>query len=463
MKKILYLCLISLLTLFLQCSTEESPLESGNEKVQFTVAIPSSSESGGRMKGDLPDGVSVLISINNSSGSPVTTLQRINLLKIGEGYITEPLELKPGNYSITDFLIVIDSEVLFATPKYGSPLASVITRPLPSNFSVGRNSVSNIDMQVVSTKDKDPQSFGYVSFSVDVMSPLQISVLLIENETASFTTAQADIYDGENLIHTYSLGAKVNTIGFSEDREKTYSIVIHKRGYGQFKRYFTYNALVEELGGQPLKVTLEPTVELEIISIYGEEEPFALTLTGSGKVKIKGSEWFSGTYTLPVEFTELYLPDGNYSIEITGDIQMITGLESFGYHTGIKTMVGFQHMTALQGFSPGMYFNDEIDFSHNAHIKFIDLWFLESPDWLILPEDHSIKIFTLFLTENPASGEQLDRLLNNIHRNAVEKSIHNGSFSFADTEYPSSAAMDKLFELHDVYGWEINVNDYDFE
>jgi hypothetical protein len=462
MKKIFSLPLVSILAMFFQCSPEDPDLEPRNEKVHFTIAIPSEDASGGRVNEELPDGAAVQISINNTSGSPIVTHERIPVLKLGESYITEPIELKSGNYSITDFLIVKDSEVLFATPKLGSPLAPVVTRPLPSNFSVGKNSVSNIDMQVVSTKEKDPESFGYVSFSVDVVSPLLISVFTAENENLSLTTAQAGIYDEENLIRTYSLGAKVNTIGFTEDPEKTYTLVIDKRGYIAYKKEFTYNELVHELDGSPLKVLLEPALELEISSVHGDDEPFGLSVKGQGQITITGHDEFSGTYDLPVEFTNVLLPHGDYQIQIKGDLNRIISFSSFGYNTGIRKLGGVEHMTALEHFSPGMYFNDELDFSHNARINFIDLWFLESPDWLKLPENNRIKVFTLFLTRNPASGEQLDRLLNNIHRNAVEKSIRNGSFSFTNTEYPSPEAIDKLLQLRDEYGWEVHINDYEF-
>jgi hypothetical protein len=462
MKKVFYLCLIGLLTVFQRCSTEEPALESGNEKVQFTVAIPSQSESGGRMKEDLPDGVSVLISINNSSGSPIATLQRIDLLKIGEGYITEPIELKPGNYSIVDFLIVKDSEVLFATPKHGSPLAPAVARSLPSDFSVGRNSVSNIDMQVVSTKQKDPESFGYVSFSVDVMSPLLISVLLIENETVSFTTAQADIYDGENLIRTYSLGAKINTIGFSEDPDKTYSLVIHKQGYGHFQRQFTYNQLVQELDGKPLKVILDPTLELEIASVYGDDEPFELSIAGQGQITLNGPGELNGTYKLPMEIRDVLLPHGNYLLEIKGDLDQITSFESFGYNTGITKMTGLQHMIALKGLRPGMYLNNELDLRQNEKLTGLEIH-IHNTDHILLPETHAIKNFVIITSPN-ITTPQLDKMVGNIYRNAVEKSIFNGvmEFNTSNSPPPSAETLSKMISLRDEYGWSVFMSDYEF-
>jgi hypothetical protein len=461
MKKTLFLSLVSLLTMFLQCS-EEPAVESGNEKVQFTVSISSQDVSGGRAKEDLPHGVSLLISINNSSGSPVLTHHPINLLHMGDGYITEPLELKPGKYSITDFLIVREPEILFATPKYGSPLASAVTRSLPSNFSVGKNSVSNIDMQVVSTKEKDPESFGYVSFTVDVVSPLQISVLLEENENVSFTTAQADIYDDENLLHTYSLGAKVNTIGFSEDPEKTYFLSIHKDGYGFYERYFTYNELLQELDTKPLKVVLRPTVEVEFISIDGANESLGLSIEGEGRIRIMGYGDFNGSHDLPVEFTDVFLPDGNYTIQITGDLDRITNFESFGYNSGIRKMTGLQHMTALKRLRPGMYLRNELDLRHNKNLTGLEIH-IDNTDNILLPETHAIRGFVIITGPNITTPE-LDRMVGSIYRNAIEKTILHGTMEFntSNSPPPSPETLSKMVELRDFYGWNINLSDYEF-
>src|SRR5690348_16913603 len=123
MKKLLTLLnALVILCLLYSCSEEEPMVQ--KEQVQFLLNVPASDNSG-RTASDLPEGVKLLISVANSSGS-VLTLHPVTILKLGDSYITEPLELPVGRYSVTDFLVANTTEVLFATPKHGSPLAGAV-------------------------------------------------------------------------------------------------------------------------------------------------------------------------------------------------------------------------------------------------------------------------------------------------------------------------------------------------
>src|SRR6187399_1131825 len=116
------LIFISISLVALNCANDEKMPVQG--KVQFALAITSSSADGGRiLSQSFPDGAYISLSIETASGSSVYSLKKIDLIKLGDGYVTAPLALTEGSYHLTDFFVMsADNEILYATPKAGSPL-----------------------------------------------------------------------------------------------------------------------------------------------------------------------------------------------------------------------------------------------------------------------------------------------------------------------------------------------------
>ncbi|MBT1706068.1 hypothetical protein [Chryseosolibacter indicus] len=462
MNKFFYYALSLFTVLLLQCTTEEVVVPA-NQKVQFSVSV-SSSDPGGRVSQALPEGASVKISITNNAG-PVLTNEQINLLKVGDGYITEPFELKAGAYAVSDFMIVKGTEVLYATPKQGSPLASSVSNPLPFSFVVTANGVSNIGMQVISVNAKAPEDFGYVSFGVDIVQPLQIAVFAPGNGSTKLIAGRAEIVDGSKIVQTVALEAKINTISFAGDADRTYTLNVYDvDGNKIFTRTFTYNSLIEELDGAPLKVMATPVLRFKFVDHGTSETPLRFTLEGEGEVVIEGPAEFAGRRQLPLHFTDVVLTEGYHEVTITGDIDKITTIESFSYNGGIETVEGLQYVTSLQRFSPGGYFNDDLDLSYNTQLSDLDLFWVRLPNWFTLPENHQIRSFSLEAFGNPdahlITREEFDIIVNNIHHNAIEKNITGGRFYASPIEEISTSAHNKLIELRDTYGWNIDMDGY---
>ncbi len=129
------------------------------KEVKFSVNV--SAAANGRIS-DLPSGTALLLSIKKSSGEVVFLNQRVELLKVGSKYITEPIALHAGDYAITDFMLVdADNKVLFATPQAGSPLAGAVSHPLPYSFTVSADVASTLDVEVIAVGELDPEDFGY--------------------------------------------------------------------------------------------------------------------------------------------------------------------------------------------------------------------------------------------------------------------------------------------------------------
>jgi hypothetical protein len=243
--------------LFTACSHDDNVSEP-TEQLQFSFSLSDESSSNGRTQEQLPPGSKLFLSLEKSNGETVFTMKEVKILTFGESYISEPVELRPGHYAITDFLIANEAgEIIYATPKKGSLLASVVRPALPYNIFVGKNRVTTTDMKVADVQGQQPENFGYASFNIHAGTTFQISVLRHADGEMKLTDATGYITEGDDTLHVYNLGAKVNTVFFEGDEGTTYKLTIEKSGYRTFTKEFEINELQEELDGTPLKVILE--------------------------------------------------------------------------------------------------------------------------------------------------------------------------------------------------------------
>lgn len=459
MKKMLYLSLASLLAMSLQACTEEQDNHTKKEKVQFTFNLASIDDAGGRIHvADLPEGASLRISINKSSGAPVLSNHEIVLMKLGDGYITEPLELHPGRYVIIDFMIVKDAEVLYASPKRGSPLAAAVGNPVPYSFAVSHNKISQVDMEVIDVAKKQPEAFGYVSFNIDVVNPVEIAVFIMKNGGISFTKAKMIILQGETLISSHTILPKINIIGLKGDPAKTYTLTVIKNGYTTFTKTFTYHELKQELAGKPLKVMLEPELKLTT-AVLTDEDDYIIDLEGTGSITVVWPDGMQESHTLPASLG-IRMPKGTgHVIQLSGDLETISRIRAFGYNTKISALSGMEHLTGVKSLQPGWVDLDvPLDLSANTKLELVDLFHVTLPEWLILPEEHYINSITLSLSDRLISSDEIDLLINNLYDNAVKRDIYDGMIALTGSDTPSANAVEKIRVLTDKYRWKIALN-----
>jgi hypothetical protein len=450
MKHPLKLLLVAgLVTGLIACDDDNKVLE--QQAVNFTLSVQSTDNENGRTQSSIPDGAEVLISITRPDGSAVFTYHRIGLLALNDEYITEPLKMSPGNYVVTDFMVVKDSSIVFLVPKAGSPLSG-LSKTLPFNITISKNSVANFSMDVVAVDDRSPEDFGYAAFDVNVVHPLKIAVYREEGGKLYLTNAKAKIYDGQTLLSSNALSAATNTIAFRGNVSRTYTLVVDKPGYSH-TRTFTYNALKNEFGSEPIPIYLEETLDIYILSRLREQD-MSMELTGSGEITVRwGDTGEPSTTSLPYSVEE-FLPSGNYKVRITGDLDAITGFNAFSYSNGITSIDGIHYLTALKSFYPGQYITSALDLTNNRNLESI---FIMRPELVSLPGKHHINhLSTVYY--GSSSNPHLERLSGNILENAADQGIYNGYFQITITTYPyelSPLTLQNLQMLQDEYGWEV--------
>lgn len=473
--KSLKLILILLVSWFAFSCQHDEPAQQGT--VQFSFSNMNATTSGGRKQTDeIPDGASLIISITKSNGDSVFSWKKIELLKIGNQFITPPLPLLQGNYVITDFLILgPDNSLLFLTPKQGSPLGALVERTVPIPFSVTTNTVANVDVAVVDAAHKNPEDFGYAAFPIKVVPipGFSVSVFVIDNGAAALSDGSAYILQGQDTVFRKTLLAATNSLTWSSNETTPYTLVIVKDGYGKYKKEFTLDSLTTQLDGKPLLVVLNPAFTITWSAYLITSPPaFSPNLSIGGKkgarLKVDWGDDIIQTVTLQddwsisaAELDHTYAKPGKYFISITGDLASINQVYARDYVATIHAL-SLMHLPELNYFYLGRVFfrPESIDLSKNTKLV-----------TLALPKD--IGLTQLDITKNPLltlldiqqnhfSSVAVDKIIDDLYAAVVLHNKRNGNLFLSQTSLgqgivgpPSATQRSKLNSLVNDYGWNV--------
>lgn len=459
-QKLLTLILFSWLTF--SCQHDE-PVQRGN--VQFSFNNISADNTGGRKQTDqIPDGASLIISITKSNGDSVFTWKKMELLKVGNQFITSPLPLLQGGYIVTDFMIVgPDNTVLFVAPKEGSLLAGLATKTIPLFFNVNANSIANVSVEVVDAHHKNPEDFGYASFPIHVIpqSGFAINTFVHENGQTNLTTAQAYVLHEQDTILGKKLSTSTNFISWDMGTNSRFSLVIVKDGYAHYEKEFDLDSMMTALNGQPLTVLLQPA-----LTITWNTGDIYFTANGSSGSKIKidwGDDSDIETITFPHEnaIAHNYPSERKYFTSVTGDLTSVQELDLSGTFVDIDTL-SITHLPALKRFGFSfVHYSSGVDFSHNPQLEFIG-----AIDLMITQFD---------ISKNPAlndvrlaftnlSTATIDKAIDDLYASVVLTNRRNGYLLLSNSDFPdhkmigppSPAQIQKLYSLINDYGWRVD-------
>jgi hypothetical protein len=459
--------LFALLLFFQSCTEQNVQLE--KQKVQFTLTpVPASGGRAGEIA--LPENSHAIISVAGSNGVSILSDHEISVQKNGDAYVTDPVELIPGDYVITDFMIVNDSEDLYVTPKKGAELAATITDALPYNFSVAEINASTINMRVMDVRNQDLQKFGYAS-SKAKGSTLTLAAY---GSNRSLTRATAELRQDKKLLNIFSLAAAVNTISVGGDPKKPYTLTVYTANSAKTQT-FDLKKLKHEIGKNPLRVTLEPALVLAIESYVDEaneyEEYFEFRMDGKGTVNVNWGDGEQSATTLPFEISHEYI-SGNYTAIVTGNIGHVTDFSGFSYSTIISAITGLTNLTSLRIYDPSWgAVPIKVDLSNCKKLERINVAKYGAPyepsdlrtDFK-LPTKHFINAFifdapSFDITREYISAEELEAMVNNIYNNTLARHIYNGKFFVNPVVTPTSMTQQKIDILKSEYNWQVGFND----
>lgn len=271
MKSISYILLIILFSpilLFTSCEKEKN-----NDLGQLQISIENSVLTKKNTAGSNIVKYAV-ISIESSDNEEVYQNETVEILQFGTNYISEPLDLQPGNYRLIKFMLLNDNmEVIYASPLSGSDKAYLVDKPLPIGFGIDSNEVTKVVPEVLSTENSEPSEFGYVAFDFNVVETFDFLIGVFrynyELENLELVSSNIEVYGDDKLIYSDSLSNKTSKITLRSDYN-SYKINIIKPNFKSYTKEFTR----EELQGHftsPLMVILEE-LSNQVLSFDGVDD-----------------------------------------------------------------------------------------------------------------------------------------------------------------------------------------------
>jgi len=265
MKKIPFLILALIITsFFVSCKKEnnDNVKVSGKIVFNYTTIVDGVKKAARQNPNDSASApYSIIISITDNAGNLVYNLEQIPLYNMNGNYISKPISLEVGNYKLSDFLVVdANGNVLYLTPKVGSSLAYLVSNPLPIDFSVNKDEVTKVEVEVLENNGGTPEDYGYTTFSFNIVDIFNfyVSVFVYNDTTNNFmlTTSRINIAKDNSIILSTALSATTSIIPLRNE-EGNYVLTITKDGY----QIYTSDLNLYELQGynkdNPLVVILQ--------------------------------------------------------------------------------------------------------------------------------------------------------------------------------------------------------------
>jgi hypothetical protein len=351
----LFFLFLTLPLIFLTISCEKNNNGNTTGNAEFSINLPADQTA---KSATILDSVAlsyqVMLSVEDLNGNPVLTDKLIPVYQFGTSFVSEKIEIKTGEFKLTKFMVINPAgAVVFAAPKAGSPLAYLCNRPLPFNFNILPDQVTTVLPEVLEVGDQTPDKFGYATFGVQIIKPLDLWVMCILDNPLStaptqITTARVTIYASNGWHYTFKLEAAVNHLVIRGGSE-VYDFVLEKEGYPSQKMQFTAKVLLSTTKEDPLllkipwgqqyrTLVLQPGPEigkdamisnLEPAKNFGDHKYFEATYLSESVLTVMRSNrsmiWFSTDslpksavikkvtlglrYDLPIPFDNTYVTD----------------------------------------------------------------------------------------------------------------------------------------------------------
>jgi 5'-nucleotidase / UDP-sugar diphosphatase len=275
------LVLMSLLFFIFSCTipsvnNSNPAVYSGQVKFQLTgVSEKSNLSKTGSISGvnksqtPITDASAILISVADMNGNVILDTKKLSLYNMSGGFISEPLPLNTGKYQLTKFMVINSSNtVIYATPYGGSPLAYLVTNPLPIGFDIQKDKVTTLSPEIIDVTGNTAQDFGYATFSFKIVNTFGFMVAVSVPVNGNFELASANILikSASEILYSNSIGAKTSIIQL-KDVSSDYNITISKDGYQDYNATFS-NSHMKDYSSSPLSVNLTKSVEETITILH---------------------------------------------------------------------------------------------------------------------------------------------------------------------------------------------------
>jgi hypothetical protein len=450
-----FFVLLALSAFMLSRCTEDDDPVMGELVFSFDAALDSNGTSG-----QFPDGTSILITLHKSNGESLLSFHEVGLVKFGDHFISKPLRIAPGRYTLEDLLVVKDEKVISAIPKKGSKLEPLVDNVLPYEVTIQEHTLTTAPLQVVNIENELPEDLGYSSFQVRIVNPIRITVFTHKNGKLTLTHANVTLTRGDSVFLDAKIQPGMNVLPFKGDVSKIYKLTIMKQGYENVTMDFNYLDYINKFGKIPIVIILQRE---SIASFNVTDDPvFYLTFYRAGSVSVLWPDGLRKTLnfrSLPGD------PDNLSFYRLTHPLQDSVGKVMIS--GDLENIVEFAALSPLQSLDISKLINLRSLTLENSSVQSLDLTSNEevtslafvntSIEQIILPDDHRIEIIMVEGTAEVPMTFPLDVLISDVYANAVEKNIMEGAVILFNAGTISASSSEKLSHLQEAYSWYVEI------
>lgn len=289
-------------------SCEKKTADNSIGTAEFSINAPdelTSSKSG--LSGDSAVTISyqVMISVEDINGNAVFTDKLLPLYIFGTGFISENVEIQAGEFRLTKFMVINPAgEVIFAAPVAGSPLAYLVTKPLPLTFRIFPDQVTKVLPEVLSVGSQTPDQFGYANFGVRIVKPLDFWTMCVLDPgnplimaPIQIIPAKLTVYAPDGWHYTFRLEPKVNHLIIRGGSE-IYTFILEKEGYQTQKLQFSARELRATTPENPLvlKIPWGSQYQVLVLQPGPEKGKDAMVSNLDGEKNFGSHKYFETTF-----------------------------------------------------------------------------------------------------------------------------------------------------------------------
>ena len=205
---------------------------------------------------------SIMVTIKDSTGAMVCEDRELALIKMGDSYITAPVDFAPGNFTIEKFSVLADEKVIYGTPLKDSPRANLVSLPLPIPLTVNKDEVAAATPEVIDVYEAVASDFGYSSFDVGIKKTFEFlttaSAFNPDTTDVEYVTAHITVNGFSKAYFSSDLGTGINPIKIN-DQPDNLVLTVTKPGYNTLVKAMTSDELRNYTSGQVLDFLLTPT------------------------------------------------------------------------------------------------------------------------------------------------------------------------------------------------------------
>jgi hypothetical protein len=300
MKKLINALFLLILSAFLLVSCEEK-LTDKDTPGSITFSLNADAESPilkATPNDSLPENsYQLMVSISDKNGSMIFEDELVPLYRFSDGFISARLDIKPGEYNLTKFLVINPmGEIIFASPLEGAPLAYLINNPLPLYFSIYADKVTKLVPEVLEVNDNPPEAFGYASFGFQVVKPLTVYLMAINDDPRIMAPTRAieakvEVYTENGWSYKFALKASVNKV-ILRGGSRYYTILAYSGEFDPVKMVVPIKELMETTIENPLLIKFSYQNTQKIVLRPGPEAGKDATITDLNPERNFGDDIF---------------------------------------------------------------------------------------------------------------------------------------------------------------------------